>query len=486
MNNIDSPEYQNALKRIIDLSGNINKNCEILASEEEVMSEYQKLFSPSNIKNIEKDEFIEFLNFRKNHHWSGLHWQAKNLTSDMGALRKALWELLDGSKSIRDRIDNMTSVSGLDHGIYTPILMIASNQKFAVQNKESERFLSRYGIKPGKRSKTDGEYYEEFNNIFNRLAKDAKIDLWTLDTLFHYDRYRLKIPEEIKNREKLWENLSKNPDGKVPVSELSKVNLPIDRKGAFSPRDSGLGERVSRRILITDTQYKEIIEEGGLNYKSSKTGKQRQDEIEGMISAMDYQVPIFVIIGNKDDKESRKVKIGLVREYDKREEAFLVDVFDQWPNQEELVFKSEDEDETEFDPYSKDTNRNVTPIETRPGQAKFRFYVVKRYGAKCAVCEVALKEILEAAHIVPKSEDGVDDSRNGLILCANHHRMFDSNLFAIDTHYKLDYWKGYNKDNLMIKVENLSRSPDMPHPPHINAITERYNMFKKVRRSIYT
>ena len=72
MNNIDSPEYQSALKRIMDLSRKINKNSEILASKEEVMSKYQKLFSPSNIKNIEKDEFIEFLPFRNNHHWSGL------------------------------------------------------------------------------------------------------------------------------------------------------------------------------------------------------------------------------------------------------------------------------------------------------------------------------------------------------------------------------------------------------------------------------
>ena len=60
MNNIETPEYQNALKRIIELYGEINKNSDLLTSKDKVMSEYQKLFSPSNIKNIEKDEFIEF------------------------------------------------------------------------------------------------------------------------------------------------------------------------------------------------------------------------------------------------------------------------------------------------------------------------------------------------------------------------------------------------------------------------------------------
>ena len=488
MNNIETPEYQNALKRIIELYGEINKNSDLLTSKDKVMSEYQKLFSPSNIKNIEKDEFIEFLHFKKNHHWTSLDRQSKNLTSDMEKLRKTLSDLLDDSKDIKERIDNMyigkkngryiCRVKWLDHGIYTPILMIGSNQKFPVWNSESEGFLSRYAINPSKKGKSRGKYYEEVNDRFNRLSKDSGLDLWTLDALFYYDDfYSEKIPAEIKDRKELWDNMSKNPDGKVPVSELSRAPLFIDRKGAFSPRDSGLGERVSRRILITDTQYKEIIEEGGLNYKPSKTGKQQHDEIEGMIGAMQYQVPIFVIIGNKDDKESRKVKIGLVREYDKREEAFLVDVFDHWPNREELVFKSEDEEETEFNPYSKDTDRKKALNDIRPGQAKFKFDVIKRYGAKCAVCGIDLKEVLEAAHIVPKSEDGVDDPRNGLILCANHHRMFDSNLFAIDTHYKLDYWKGYNKDNLMIKVENLSRLADKPDK---RAIIERYKMFKKV------
>ena len=486
--NIARSGYQKALKRIIELYGEINKNCDLLTSKDKVMSEYQKSFSPSNIKNIEKDEFINFLNFKTNNHWSGLHRQAKNITSDMEKLRKTLSELLDDSKDIKDRIDNMyigkvngrylCKVKGLDHGIYTPILMIGSNQKFAVWNSKSEGFLSRYAINPSKKGKSPGKYYEEVNDRFNGLSKGSGLDMWTLDALFYYDDfYSEQIPAEIKDRKELWDNLSKNPDGRVPVSELSRAKLPIDQSGSFSPKDSGLGEIISRRILITDTQYKEIIEEGGLNYKPSKTGKQQQDEIEGIIGAMQYQVPIFVIIGKRDDKEFRKVKIGLVRAYNEMVETFLVDVFDHWPNHEELVFKSKDEEETEFDPYSKDTDSKKALNDIRPGQAKFKFDVIKKYGARCAVCGVDLKEVLEAAHIVPKSEHGVDDSRNGLILCANHHKMFDGNLFAIDTNYKLVFRKGYNKDNLMINVENLSRLADKPDK---RAIIERYKMFKKV------
>ena len=40
--------------------------------------------------------------------------------------------------------------------------------------------------------------------------------------------------------------------------------------------------------------------------------------------------------------------------------------------------------------------------------------------------------MLQAAHIRPVSENGSDDPRNGLVLCANHHLAFDANLFAFD------------------------------------------------------
>jgi WD40 repeat protein/serine/threonine protein kinase len=62
----------------------------------------------------------------------------------------------------------------------------------------------------------------------------------------------------------------------------------------------------------------------------------------------------------------------------------------------------------------------------------FKFYVFKRYGPRCVVCGVTVAEMLDAAHICPKLAEGSDDPRNGLVLCANHHRAFDAGLFAIN------------------------------------------------------
>jgi hypothetical protein len=69
---------------------------------------------------------------------------------------------------------------------------------------------------------------------------------------------------------------------------------------------------------------------------------------------------------------------------------------------------------------------------TRPGQGKFRFDVLKRYGPLCAVCDQSIPELLEAAHIVAKEFAGCDDPRNGLVLCRNHHRALDKGFFLIE------------------------------------------------------
>jgi putative restriction endonuclease len=51
--------------------------------------------------------------------------------------------------------------------------------------------------------------------------------------------------------------------------------------------------------------------------------------------------------------------------------------------------------------------------------------------------------IIEAAHVIPHSHDlGSDHIQNGIALCPNHHRMFDSGLIGLSETYKiLVNWK---------------------------------------------
>lgn len=54
------------------------------------------------------------------------------------------------------------------------------------------------------------------------------------------------------------------------------------------------------------------------------------------------------------------------------------------------------------------------------------------YEERCAMCGLGL-DLIESAHILPVAAPGsVDEVRNGLALCANHHRAFDRHRIWVD------------------------------------------------------
>jgi putative restriction endonuclease len=62
-------------------------------------------------------------------------------------------------------------------------------------------------------------------------------------------------------------------------------------------------------------------------------------------------------------------------------------------------------------------------------QQVFRHALLHAYGGACAFCGFTFTDALDAAHIAPwdacAPEERVD-VRNGLLLCATHHRLFDN------------------------------------------------------------
>ncbi|WP_373997940.1 HNH endonuclease [Bdellovibrio bacteriovorus] len=82
-------------------------------------------------------------------------------------------------------------------------------------------------------------------------------------------------------------------------------------------------------------------------------------------------------------------------------------------------------------------------IKTRGShQMLFKNLLFDLYGGRCAFCGMTFHEALEAAHIIPWSECSLEDRidpRNGLLLCANHHRLFDSGWFTLDDEHNIIY-----------------------------------------------
>ncbi|KQZ44690.1 hypothetical protein ASD63_33150 [Ensifer sp. Root558] len=115
-------------------------------------------------------------------------------------------------------------------------------------------------------------------------------------------------------------------------------------------------------------------------------------------------------------------------------------IFDQFvaKKQAQLAttqYMTEEEKALEFDRAAvlDGFERRFTRQEARPDQAKFRAALMQMYKRRCVISRCGVEEVLQAAHIIPFSEAVVfrDDPRNGLILRADLHALFDKFLISI-------------------------------------------------------
>ena len=94
--------------------------------------------------------------------------------------------------------------------------------------------------------------------------------------------------------------------------------------------------------------------------------------------------------------------------------------------------------------------KKFSTTEVRKFQSKFRKDVLERYGSECSFCEIDNQLIIEAAHLIPYKKvdvygiDLIQNPKNGLPLCRNHHKLFDQGLIKI------------NPDNLTIEISVLN------------------------------
>lgn len=86
-----------------------------------------------------------------------------------------------------------------------------------------------------------------------------------------------------------------------------------------------------------------------------------------------------------------------------------------------------------------DGPRFGTPYLVRPriGQGVFRIAVTDAYGRACSVTGEHSLPALDAAHIRPYADDGPHDVRNGLLLRADLHRLFDAGYVTVTPDLRL-------------------------------------------------
>ena len=272
-----------------------------------------------------------------------------------------------------------------------------------------------------------------------------------------------ELARERQRREAMWSRLHElgGPD-EVTVGAIQAAGIRPANTGQGIFRDHAntrvLGPAgVSLTLLDLGTSYDDAFDEEGGTYhypKGGGRGGRDAAEVEATKEACRLCLPVFVVLpGSRANL--RTVRRGWVTDFDDARGVFLI-AFDGLCAAEPELFV----------PRSETVRERVTSERwARPGQRRFAFRVFKAYGAVCALCDHEVETVLEAAHVVPVASGGTDRVDNGLVLCRNHHRAFDTDLLAFEPETaRVDLIReGPGAEELQLSrfsLEHLDRLPD--------------------------
>ena len=277
----------------------------------------------------------------------------------------------------------------------------------------------------------------------------------------------MSVESERARRTALWEQLRTTSPENMTAALLRQLRVYGGAQGIWV--DTQLTSTVSPEargitvsILHTGVHYPDDLSESGLLYHYPDTNRSAgrdRSEIEATKAACQLGLPIFVILSEESDDRLRQVRLGWVADWDDESKQFLVLFGESQPQLEpspsgDQPFKLHD-----------DGGRRTVMTKARLGQQKFRFQVLKQYGAKCCVCSISVPELLAAAHICGKEHRGSDDWRNGIPLCHTHHSAFDSGFFAVNpSTFGIEVREGYSTVTLGLTEAILSPLRQYPHP----------------------
>ncbi len=240
--------------------------------------------------------------------------------------------------------------------------------------------------------------------------------------------------------------------------------------------DAADGVAVS--VLHTGQHYADDLSDDGIIYhypNTDRSGSTDQGEIDSVRNASVLNLPVFVISPGEARKTARNVRMAWVTDWDDESKTFLL-LF----GEEAQAYEPPADPDA---PFSLKTNQKqkYAKAKTRPNQRKFRFQVLAKYGAKCAVCDITEERLIHAAHICDKESGGTDDWRNGIPLCANHHIAFDEGLFKVHP----DTGALAPSDSLTLPALGISKTTLSPEKrfPHREALAWKFDQDRPTETS---
>lgn len=260
---------------------------------------------------------------------------------------------------------------------------------------------------------------------------------WALAILNRIESVSTGVPSERRRREEMWERIIQRGDANsVSPAVAREIGVYGGASGVWVDSDrtdelSTNGYGVSVGLLHTGKSYPDDLTEEAMLYHYPTTDRpagRDVAEIEATKNAAKLGLTVFGILPGKA-ADTHAIRRGWVKSWNDETRTFLV-IFNQ--DVRPLPQDSTDLDSTPFEALTSPRDRPRRLASQRPDQPEFKFNVLRRYGPSCAVCDLSIQNVLDAAHIVPDKDHGSSDPRNGLVLCATHHRAYDAGLFDIE------------------------------------------------------
>ena len=277
------------------------------------------------------------------------------------------------------------------------------------------------------------------------------------------------IAEELERRLSAWRELLRQGGPKaVEARALRDLGIYggaqgiwVDKARTGSLADNGSGVTVA--VLHTGSSYQDDLATDCILYHYPSTDRPASrdlGEVDATKNAKHLGLPVFVVTYPAPNSRHRDVNLAWVWDWDDQACHFLFSFGEEAPQHNLDVGDNAPFELTEPKAPSK---RLAT---AREGQQRFKFVVFKRYGPRCAFCDIGVRDVLDAAHLRAKRHDGSDDPRNGLVLCALHHRAFDAGLVEVhpetlELHMRDE---GPSRETLRITRESIKHLTKPPHP----------------------
>ena len=242
--------------------------------------------------------------------------------------------------------------------------------------------------------------------------------------------------------------------------------------------DSGNGVCIG---VLSVGRYDDKIdgESGSYDYPYTKLKGYDDGDIDSLRSALVLDLPVFLIQNLNAAGEVVTKKGAPFRRVD------LIRFLDDCPVGRFLVFTSSKEGRSDYvlpkdvtpSCFQKRELKKTTSISKKRSRSAFKANLINSHGkCECSLCD-APKEVIEAAHIIPVADNGGDWFGNGILLCRNHHALFDKHKWTIDpTSLEIIPKSDFDLRSLQVMRSNIRH---LKHSPGKEALDWRWNQFNK-------